>query len=61
MKIKRLSPRNQVRKAATRAAIEIHDKAQAGEPISAMEMALARAVDRKLDHDPGFGWQEEAR
>ena len=53
----RLTRRQQFRKALTRVAITVEERLTRGKTVRELELALFRAVDRKLDSDPSFAWR----
>lgn len=52
-----LSPVNKFRKSITDAATRAQDRMDKGLPVTAMEAALARALDAKFQRDRSFPWR----
>ncbi len=53
----KLTKGQKFRQALTHAAIQAQDQIENGRPVKAMQEALLRAVDRKLDENPRFAWR----
>lgn len=48
---------NDFRKAVTRVATKAQDWMDKGFSVTPMQEAFAKALDRKLQQDPSFGWR----
>lgn len=56
-KPRHLSNENKLRRAVTQVAIAATDRLEQGQAVRPMELAFARALDRKLVREPRFAWR----